>query len=249
MLGEERQQAILAAVEERHSVSVQELMQLLDISESTIRRDLNALDKEGRLVKVHGGAMAIGGSFHVKDDAVEYRKEINREEKIEIARYAAALIEDQDVVYMDAGTTTELMIDYITAKNVIFVTNSFAHAKHLSQKGYTTHILGGEFKPITEAIVGEEAIISLDKYNFTKGFWGANGVTKVNGFTTPDVKEAMVKKKSMQKTKERYVLCDSSKFGEICSISFAEFKSARIITTKIENNEYRGMKNITEVSV
>lgn len=249
MLGEERQQAILAAVEQRHSVSVQELMQLLDISESTIRRDLNALDKEGRLVKVHGGAMAIGGSFHVKDDAVEYRKEINREEKIEIARYAAALIEDQDVVYMDAGTTTELMIDYITAKNVIFVTNSFAHAKHLSQKGYTTHVLGGEFKPITEAIVGEEAIISLDKYNFTKGFWGANGVTKVNGFTTPDVKEAMVKKKSMQKTKERYVLCDSSKFGEICSISFAEFKSARIITTKIENNEYRGMKNITEVSV
>ena len=150
---------------------------------------------------------------------------------------------------MDAGTTTELMIDYITAQNVIFVTNSFAHAKHLSQKGYTTHILGGEFKPVTEAIVGEEAIISLDKYNFTKGFWGANGVTKVNGFTTPDVKEAMVKKKSMQKTKERYVLCDSSKFGEICSISFAEFKSARIITTKIENNEYRGMKNITEVSV
>lgn len=249
MLGEERQQAILAAVEQRHSVSVQELMQLLDISESTIRRDLNALDKEGRLVKVHGGAMAIGGSFHVKDDAVEYRKEINREEKIEIARYAAALIEDQDVVYMDAGTTTELMIDYITAKNVIFVTNSFAHAKHLSQKGYTTHVLGGEFKPITEAIVGEEAIISLDKYNFTKGFWGANGVTRVNGFTTPDVKEAMVKKKSMQKTKERYVLCDSSKFGEICSISFAEFKSARIITTKIENNEYRGMKNIMEVSV
>ena len=74
-------------------------------------------------------------------------------------------------------------------------------------------------------------------------------MTKGNGFTTPDVKEAMVKKKSMQKTKERYVLCDSSKFGEICSISFAEFKSARIITTKIENNEYRGIKNITEVSV
>lgn len=249
MLGEERQQAILAAVEQRHSVSVQELMQLLDISESTIRRDLNALDKEGRLVKVHGGAMAIGGSFHVKDDAVEYRKEINREEKIEIARYAAALIKDQDVVYMDAGTTTELMIDYITAKNVIFVTNSFAHAKHLSQKGYTTYILGGEFKPVTEAF-REVIFIQGDNCFFSNDcFWGANGVTKGNGFTTPDVKEAMVKKKSMQKTKERYVLCDSSKFGEICSISFAEFKSARIITTKIENNEYRGIKNITEVSV
>lgn len=139
MLGEERQQAILAAVEQRHSVSVQELMQLLDISESTIRRDLNALDKEGRLVKVHGGAMAIGGSFHVKDDAVEYRKEINREEKIEIARYAAALIKDQDVVYMDAGTTTELMIDYITAKNVIFVTNSL-HMQSICHRKAIRHI-------------------------------------------------------------------------------------------------------------
>mgnify|MGYP000215869006 CR=1 FL=1 len=247
MLGEERQQAILAAVEQRHSVSVQELMQLLDISESTIRRDLNALDKEGRLVKVHGGAMAIGGSFHVKDDAVEYRKEINREEKIEIARYAAALIKDQDVVYMDAGTTTELMIDYITAKNVIFVTNSFAHAKHLSQKGYTTYILGGEFKPVTEAIVGEEAIISLDKYNFTKGFWGANGVTKGNGFTTPDVKEAMVKKKSMENCKECFVLADESKFNQISSVTFAPFEGATVITTGLSLSAYKKCKNVIDV--
>ncbi|MFR5952344.1 MAG: hypothetical protein ACLUGQ_01020 [Coprococcus sp.] len=106
------------------------------------------------------------------------------------------------------GTTTEhIDHDYVQAKNVIFVTNSFAHAKHLSQKGYTTYILGGEFKPVTEAIVGEEAIISLDKYNFTKGFWGANGVTKGNGFTTPDVKEAMVKKKSVRETKRALAVC------------------------------------------
>lgn len=248
MLGEQRQQAILEVVEQQKSVTVQELMKLLDISESTIRRDLNTLDKEGRLVKVHGGAMAIGGSYHSKDDAIEYRKEINREEKTRIARYAAALIEEQDVVYLDAGTTTELMIDYITAANVTFVTNSFAHAKRLSAKGYKTYVIGGEFKPVTEAIVGEEAILSLDKYNFTKGFWGTNGVTKTNGFSTPDVKEAMVKKKSMQKTKQCFIVCDSSKFGEICTISFADFHAARIITSKIENNEYRGNQNITEVS-
>ena len=249
MLTEERFARILTILERMGSVTVQQLMTELDASESTIRRDLNALDTAGQLTKVHGGAIAKTTAYSTMDDEVVHRKEQNKEAKARVAKYAAGLIEPGDFVYLDAGTTTELMIDYITAKNVIFVTNSFAHAKHLSQKGYTTYILGGEFKPVTEAIVGEEAIISLDKYNFTKGFWGANGVTKGNGFTTPDVKEAMVKKKSMQKTKERYVLCDSSKFGEICSISFAEFKSARIITTKIENNEYRGIKNITEVSV
>ena len=249
MLTEDRHSNILSLLDKEGSVTVQQLMKELQTSESTIRRDLNQLDSQGFLTKVHGGAIAKNTIYSTMDENVMNRKALNADAKIKIAKYAASLIEPGDFVYLDAGTTTELMIDYITNRQTVFVTNAISHAKKLSDIGFRVYILGGEFKSATEAIVGEEAIISLDKYNFTKGFWGANGVTKGNGFTTPDVKEAMVKKKSMQKTKERYVLCDSSKFGEICSISFAEFKSARIITTKIENNEYRGMKNITEVSV
>ena len=249
MLTEERFAKILSILESMGSVTVQQLMTELNASESTIRRDLNALDANGQLTKVHGGAILKTVAYSTKDDNVISRKEKNRDAKNKIAKYAAEQIAPGDFVYLDAGTTTELMIEYITSHQAVFVTNAISHAKRLAERGFTVYLLGGEFKAVTEAIVGEEAVAALEKYNFTKGFWGANGVTKGNGFTTPDVKEAMVKKKSMQKTKERYVLCDSSKFGEVCSISFAEFKSARIITTKIENNEYRGMKNITEVSV
>ncbi|MGN0151965.1 MAG: DeoR/GlpR family DNA-binding transcription regulator [Wujia sp.] len=247
MLSEERQNAILTTVNEKKSVTVQELVKLLGISESTIRRDLNQLDREGKLIKVHGGAMTNQSGYYTLDDDVAVRKGLNRDEKLEIARYAAGLIEPGDIIYMDAGTTTELMIDFIPQLHATFVTNSFSHAKRLAERGLVTYILGGEFKPVTEAIVGEEAILCLDKYNFTKGFWGANGVTVKNGFSTPDVKEAMVKRKSMQKTRERFVLCDSSKFSQISSVSFADFESAGIITSKIEDTAFKGYKNILEV--
>ncbi|MDD3173143.1 MAG: DeoR/GlpR family DNA-binding transcription regulator [Herbinix sp.] len=248
MLIEKRLNEILTIVEQKRSVTVQELMQVLNASESTIRRDLNTLDAEGLIVKVHGGALAVGSTYYTKDDDVTNRKDLNKEAKLQIARYAAALIKPYDFIYMDAGTTTEMMIDYITEKKAVFVTNATIHAKKLSQIGCTTYILGGEYKATTEAIVGEEAYISLSKYNFTKGFWGANGVKRLNGFSTPDLKEAMVKQKSMERCKERYVLCDNSKFSKISSVNFAEFSSAKIITDMIRDETYLNCNNIIEAS-
>lgn len=247
MLGEERQNIILSYVDERKSVSVQELMQILDASESTIRRDLAQLDREGHLTKVHGGAVSKKNNYRTMDETVANRINMNREEKIAIARYAASLIEPNDMVYLDAGTTTELMIDFIDQQDVVFVTNAFSHARKLAMKGFTVYVLGGEFKAVTEAIVGAEAILGLDKYNFTKGFWGVNGVTVKNGCSTPDMKEAMLKRKAMEKTKEKYVLCDSSKFSQISSVSFADFESVGIITYRLEDNTYKQYKNVKEV--
>lgn len=247
MLGEERQNTIVNLVEEHKSISVQELTSYLNASESTIRRDLNILDAEGKLIKVHGGAMAKDRSYKTLDDAVESRKTMNLDEKIAIAKYAASLITKNDMVFLDAGTTTELMIDYITEKDVTFVTNAISHAKKLSQKGFDTYVLAGRFKNLTEAIVGEEAVMCLDKYNFTKGFFGVNGITVKNGFTTPDVKEALVKTKAMEKTKEKFVLADTSKFSQISAVTFGNFNSARIITCENVDNSFREYKNILEV--
>lgn len=166
---------------------------------------------------------------------------------MEIAKYAASLIEPNDFVYLDAGTTTELMIDYLTEKDITFVTNAVSHARKLSMAGYTTYILGGEFKATTEAIVGDEAIESLQKYNFTKGFWGTNGVHQKLGFSTPDVKEAKVKEVAMEHCAKRYVLCDSSKFSQISCVKFGEFAKTCIITTQILDESYRQCDNIIEV--
>lgn len=247
ILTEERFARILSILESMGSVTVQQLMTELDASESTIRRDLNALAADGQLTKVHGGAILKNAAYGTTDDEVLHRRERNREAKMTIARYAAGLITAGDFVYIDAGTTTDLMIDYITDKNAVFVTNAVTHAKKLAGRGFTVYILGGEFKAVTEAIVGEEAVASLEKYNFTKGFWGTNGITRERGFSTPEVKEAMVKQKSMQNCKQRYVLADTSKFNQISSVTFAPFESAQIITTGLSQTTFRKCKNVIEI--
>ena len=247
MLGEERHNTIVNLVEQYGSITVQELMNHVDASESTLRRDLNILDSEGRLIKVHGGAMAKTTAYQTTDDDVNIRKSLNIEEKIAIARYAAGLVSKNDIIFLDAGTTTELMIDYIMESDVMFVTNAMTHAKKLAQKGFETDVLASRFKSLTESVVGEETIMGLDKYNFTKGFFGTNGVTVKNGFTTPDIKEALVKKKAIEKTKEVYILSDSSKFSQISAVTFGKFDEARIITCKNVDNSFRGYKNVLEV--
>lgn len=248
MLTEERFAKILSILESVGSVTVQQLMTELDASESTIRRDLNALDLNGQLTKVHGGAIAKSTSYSTMDNEVILRKEMNKDAKEKIAKYAAGLIEDGDFVYIDAGTTTELMIKHITNRQAIFVTNAIGHAKKLAEHGFTAYILGGEFKAVTEAIVGEEAVAALEKYNFSKGFWGTNGVSSQKGYSTPEPKEAMVKRKSMENCRECYILADDSKFCRISSVTFAPFDKATIITTDLRHNAFLDCPNIINIS-
>ncbi len=247
MLTEERFAKILSILESTGSVTVQQLMTALDASESTIRRDLTALDANGQLTKVHGGAILKNTVYSTKDDEVMHRKEQNKDAKEKIARYAAELITPGDFVYIDAGTTTERMIDYIVSKQAVFVTNAITHAKKLAEHGCTVYILGGEFKAVTEAIVGEEAVVTLEKYNFTKGFWGANGVSIQKGFSTPELKEALVKRKSMENCKECFVLADDSKFNQISSVTFAPFESATVITTGLQHTAFKNCKNVVNI--
>ncbi len=247
MLTEQRFAEIISIVEAKKTATVQELSTALGCSESTIRRDLISLDSEGALTKVFGGATVKNGVFRVKEDSIGARLEHNHDEKMRIGRYAASLISDDDFVYLDAGTTTGCMIDFIRAKHARFVTNSFYHAKALSRLGFHAYILGGEIKQPTEAIIGAEAIESLSKYHFTKGFWGTNGVSPESGFNTPDPNEAAVKKTAMHCTQEKYIVCDAEKFSRISCITFAEFTEAHIITTQINASDYAQYSNITEV--
>ena len=124
MLTKTRQKEILKLLENRGSVTLQELKDHLNTSESTIRRDLNTLDAQGKLVKVFGGAVAAD-NMSIRDEQVSRREEKNLEEKRLIARYAASLIQDDDFVYLDAGTTTGCMLDYISdTTTAVFVTNA-----------------------------------------------------------------------------------------------------------------------------
>ena len=144
MLTEKRHEIILQLLRKKGSITVNEIKDELGISESTIRRDLNTLDEEGRLVKVFGGAVSVNYGFSGKEPTVSQKKEINLETKKSIARYAAALIEPDDFVYIDAGTTTGCMIDYIKEKRATYVTNAVTHARSLATEGFRVILIGGE---------------------------------------------------------------------------------------------------------
>ena len=246
MLTEERFAKILSILESMGSVTVQQLMTELNASESTIRRDLNALDANGQLTKVHGGAILKTMAYSTKDDNVVSRKEKNRDAKNKIAKYAAEQIAPGDFVYLDAGTTTGYMLEFFCDKDVTVVTNAVAHAQRLAKAGVKVRLVGGELKSSTEAVVGSEAMQTLRKYHFTKGFFGTNGVTKKAGFTTPDANEAMVKKTAIEQCQKKYVLCDHSKFGEVSSVTFLAFTGADVITDRIAEG-YQDCGNIVVI--
>lgn len=247
MLTEDRRTQIVKLVEENKSASVSELMTLFDASESTIRRDLTELDHKGVITKVHGGAVAHESSILTLDASITERAELNKENKISIAKYAASLITDEDNVYLDAGTTTGLMIDCITARNATFVTNGITQARKLASLGFTVYMPAGQVKGQTEAIIGPDACAYLLKMHFTKCFIGGNGISVNHGCTTPDRQEAAVKEVAILHSKEKYLLIDSSKFEKISSSVFANFDELRIITDTNIPKTYKKYSNIITV--
>ena len=248
MLTEERFLAILDLLNEKQAVTVAELTQQLGASESTIRRDLTALHRQGRLLKVHGGATALT-HFLSHDSDMSTKNDLNLEEKRAIAAHAAGLICNGDVVFLDAGSTTALLTDYIRAADVTFVTNGLEHARMLSRAGFPVVIPGGEVKPMTEAVVGSSVVDALRQWNFTKGFFGVNGISVKSGFTTPEINEAAVKSEAMSRCRSSFVLADSAKFDVITPITFAALADATIITTSSARNysAYTDQTTIIEV--
>lgn len=224
MLAEERFREILKIVNEKKTVTVTELTELLDTSESTIRRDLTQLHKRGALLKVHGGATVLNGAYTTKDAKVSEREGLYVEEKRSIAKLAEAISE----------------------RKAVYVTNGILHAKCLAEKGCRVFLPGGELKEDTQALVGGAAVEWLNKYNFTKGFFGTNGIHLEKGYTTPDISEALVKEAAMKRCREAYVLADSSKFGHVSSVTFARFEDAQIITDHISDPVFQTCSNIEE---
>ncbi len=237
-LAQERKARILEILHEEGMVSVTELTEKLDTSESTIRRDLLELDKLGKLNRVHGGATMTERQFVLSEDDIREKIQKNVEEKRAIAELAARQITDDDFVYLDAGTTTLLMLDYITASKAQFVTNGIVHARTLISKGFKTYVLGGELKATTEAVVGLATAQNLEHYNFSKAFIGTNGIHTKYGFTTPDVDEGFLKTAAMERSFVNYVVADSSKFGKVSTITFGRLEEAAIITDRLPDQAY-----------
>ncbi|MBM7586043.1 DeoR family fructose operon transcriptional repressor [Bacillus pakistanensis] len=234
MLTPERHLIILELLEGKKVVKIQELAEATSSSESTIRRDLSQLEKQSKLKRIHGGAsllQRIGEELSVIEKSTK-----NIGEKDRIAKYAASLVREGHCIYLDAGTTTFQMIPYLTAKNIIVVTNGLTHLEALIEKNVKTYLIGGYAKQKTRALIGSGAITSLQNYRFDSCFMGVNGIHLEHGFTTPDPEEAFVKSLAMQLSQQAYVVTDHTKFNEVTFSKVAELEEATIITNEIEND-------------
>lgn len=248
MLTQERYKIILDFLAERNAATVTELAEAVKTSESTIRRDLMALDKEGKLHKVYGGATAVNPTQGTLESEISVRDTIMSEEKELIAEYASGLIHDDDFIYIDSGTTTSRLIDHIGTTRATFVTNGIIHAQKLLSKGLRAYMLGGRIKSVTASVIGSEALGSLAKYNFTKAFIGTNGIDLTGGFSTPDSEEAIIKEKAIEKSFAVFVLADHSKFRKVYPVTFAELKKCCIITDKLIYGGFSDKTIIREVT-
>ena len=247
MLTQERRDLIVSYINEKKAVTVAELMDEFDASAATIRRDLSVLHDERRILKVFGGATSLSASdVNTLEPTVSAKATLNVEEKDLISRYAASLINDDDFVYIDSGTTTLEMIKYIENTKAKYITNGIVHAKKLLEKNLNTMIIGGRCKAATEAIIGPDCIEGIRKYHFTKAFMGTNGISINAGYTTPDVDEALVKEEAVKHAYISYVLADHSKFGQISSVTFADISSCCIITDREAGKNYHS-KTIIKV--
>lgn len=195
---------------EDSGISVSTLSQKLGVSVVTIRTDLAALEEEGFVLRTHGGAMP---AFHPQ---ILDRMRLDKERKAAIAKAAAEKIQDGDTVIISAGTTTALIAKYLLGKrNVHIVTNNtllLTYARTNPQLRVT--LVGGEFRPSEEGLVGPLAIQSLDQVFVSKAFIGVDGASVKQGFTAHLVESADLVRKMAQQAQQVYVICDSGKFGQ-----------------------------------
>lgn len=249
MLTEERHSIILKILKQHHVIKSQELMDTLNCSESTIRRDLAQLEEEGKLVRIHGGAK----QFHtLADEETATEKKLkNIQSKKKIAQYAASFIKPGEHVYLDAGTTTELMIPHLKGKEIHIVTNGLPHAHLLADQQNDVLLIGGKVKLSTKAVVGMAGLEQLNHYRFDKAFLGMNGLDLLYGCTTPDPNEAAIKRQALNNSVSCFVLADSTKFERITFVKVCDLEDVTLVTNCLSpqiKNPYSKKTIIKEVT-
>lgn len=211
MIFQKRLEVILNTLEELRQVSNKVLLDKLGVSESTLRRDLDFLEKRGEIKRVHGGAVLP----KIELDEKSYDKNVvlNIDSKLKIAKKASKLIKNAKHIFLDAGTTTNQLIDYLP-NNVVIITHGLMHMEKLNKRNIKTIFLGGKVKAKTNVTIGEKTITELNTYNFDMAFIGANGYA--NGeFTTYDPDEARIKNLAIKRSDRAVLLLDSSKIDKI----------------------------------
>ena len=238
VLTEERQQYILEKLDREHIVKLNDLTKQLNCSISTVRRDLSQLEEKGLLIRVHGGAKR---NYSIQTEIeMEEKRSKNVQSKQLIGQLAASIIKNQEIIYLDAGTTTYEIIPYLKEfTDLKVITNGLAHAQLLTDLHIETIQIGGQVKEKTRAIIGSVAQKQLQQYRFNKAFIGINGIDYEYGYTTPDLEEAAMKKLAGKQANQCFVVADHTKFHHVSFAKVGELDDYSLLTDYVNDKDKR----------
>lgn len=249
MLAASRKQEIRKIILKDKSVKVSEISKLFNVSEETIRRDLESLENEGVLERNYGGAIIVENNVPVHPLSVRYCENIN--EKKLIGKKAAELIRDGDIIIFDAGSTTLQIAKNIRSdKHLTVVTNDLNIAYELKNKSNAgVFVTGGKVSHDTMALQGPGTVKSIEGYNADITFLATSGITLKKGFTTSDIFASEVKKAMIRSAKKVVVVCDTSKIGRNALTTFAGISEASeiILAGKIGESTLEELNKIVPV--
>ncbi|QKS70144.1 DeoR/GlpR transcriptional regulator [Paenalkalicoccus suaedae] len=236
MLTLERHERILALLKQQKIAKLHELVEATGASESTIRRDLSILEDDHKLKRIHGGASFL--SRKSEEPSLLEKKTQHTTEKDAIGKHAASLVENNDCIYVDAGSTTEAILPHITAKNVTVVTNGLNIIEAALLQNLKVYVLAGYVKTGTRAFVGKAAAESIKQYRFDLAFIGTNGIDVSFGYSTPDPEEASIKAAAIAQSNLAYMVSDPSKFRQTSFTKIADLNEASLITIDYGDDDY-----------
>lgn len=213
MLKRERLHKIVDMVNSQGIITVNEIISELNVSDMTVRRDLDELDKAGKIVRIHGGAQSISYSINQELSHTE-KQELQINEKQKIAQLAASHVDDGDTIFLGPGTTIELLAQYLISKRVRIITNNYAVFEILKQSDSADIVLtGGDFRKNTGALVGPITNTNLKKLNFTKAFISANGIHN-ESICTYNIEEGEAQEIALNNSRRKYLLADYKKLNK-----------------------------------
>ncbi len=232
---QDREKAILDALNQRKKMSIDEAIALLSISLSSARRLFIEMENSGKVVRTHGGIHLV--SAKGSEYSFEVLESRNITAKRQIAASAAEILNDEDVVYFDSGTTllqvaiaVKARLQNKTLHRIKVITNSFANLEVL-QDSCPVILIGGEYHASRRAFAGYPSEKFVQSFIYKKAFLGADGLDLNEGFMTTDTDTAKLNEVVIKRSDTSYVLLDSSKFGLRSFVSYASVSEIKAIIT------------------
>lgn len=214
-MSKEREKQILELLLKGERVSVKELSERLYISEPSVRRDLASLEKQNLIKRVHGGAVIEKTALSKNKIPFIIREYEQSSAKALIAENAVKLVQDNDVLFLDASTSCYYLIPLLAEKrNLTVITNGVKALSALAEYGINTISTGGTLIASCLALVGEDAYDTIDRYNADIAFFSCRGLTRDGDLTDISPEENNIRRRMIKQSKSAYLLCASDKFNK-----------------------------------